>query len=68
MGAPPHSRGKSAQVSDPGSPFAGTVQKRQVSFPVSAEMAATKPRWPDPPPVTPTRTLSFTTTGAAVAE
>ncbi len=55
------------QLSEPGSPGAGIVQKRQTSLPVSASYAATNPRTPSSPPEVPTSTLSFTTRGALVA-
>ena len=55
------------QVSEPGSPGAGTVQKRQTSLPDSASKAAMNPRMPSSPPDTPDTTSVPTTSGAPVA-
>lgn len=64
VGAPPISAGKPPHVSQPGSPFAGTVQNRHFSLPVSGSIAATNPRCPDPPPATPTRIALGIASGA----
>src|SRR5262249_41230591 len=52
------------QVSCPFSPGPGIVQNRQARFPVLASKALIYPRWAESPPVTPTITLFFTTSGA----
>src|SRR5579872_1622394 len=64
---PPPAFGSSTfHVSIPGSPFAGTVQRRQTRSPVSALNAAMNPRIPQSPPETPAITRSFTISGAMV--
>src|SRR5579884_2259442 len=55
-----------AQVSAPGSPFAGIVQRRQRRFPSEALYAAMNPRMPQSPPETPAITMSLTARGATV--
>src|SRR6185312_9735109 len=62
---PPHSC-RPIQVSEPGSPFAGTVYVRQISLPSFGDKAAMNPRIPLSPPALPTRILSFTARGAEV--
>ena len=52
------------QVSLPGSPGAGTVQKRHARLPVLASYASRNPRIANSPPAMPTMTLSLTMSGA----
>jgi hypothetical protein len=55
------------QVSEPGSPGFGAVQKRQASLPVCWSKAATNPRAPSSPPELPEITSEPTASGADVA-
>src|SRR5277367_2038221 len=64
---PPRVQESPNQLSPPGSPFAGTVQKRQARFPVAASHASINPRMPNAPPEIPTIALSLITIGASVA-
>ena len=68
MAPPPvcHALFLSFQVSDPGSPGAGTVYLRHTSLPVAASSATMKSRTPRSPPAAPRMILSLTASGAAV--
>src|SRR5258705_110587 len=57
----------SFQVSEPGSPGAGTVYLRHSSLPVAPSSAAMKSRTPRSPPAAPITILSLTGSGAAVS-
>ena len=56
------------QVFEPNSSGPATVLKRQIFLPVAASKASMKPRMPYSAPAMPRITLSFTTSGATVAE
>src|SRR5262245_24535779 len=66
IGLPPSFQLSPFHVSLPNSPGPGTEYQRHNRRPVAASYASRNPRAPNSPPVMPTRTLSFTTSGGLV--